>query len=271
VLDPACAIRHTLELGPGESARLAFVTGVAATREQALTVAERYQDIRTAQRAIDLSWTAAQIELRDLGIGAEEGVVLQRLASRLLLTDLHSPLKVKTPVENGLPLSGLWSLGISGDNPILLVRIEEPEHAPLVRQALLAHQYWRHKGLVSDLVVLNTRPTAYSDELDDRLRLLVRTGHALQLVDKPGGVFLRRADQMHPDVLNLLEGVARAVLEGDGGSIELQLNRRGERPEDPPAFEPVAEPRDYGAPPFERPELDYDNGLGDSTLRPEST
>ncbi|MBE0416319.1 MAG: hypothetical protein IBX63_00955 [Coriobacteriia bacterium] len=262
VLDPACAIRHTLELGPGESARLAYVTGVAATREVALTIAERYQDIRTAQRAIDLSWTAAQIELRDLGIGAEEGVVLQRLASRLLLTDPYSPLKVKSLVENGLPMAGLWSLGISGDNPILLVRIKEPEHAPLVRQALLAHQYWRHKGLVADLVVLNTRPTAYSDELDDRMRLLVRTGHALQLVDKPGGVFLRRTDQMHPDVLNLLESVARAVLEGDGGSIELQLNRRAEHPADPPAFEPAAEPREFDAPPFERPTLDHDNGLG---------
>jgi len=262
VLDPSCAIRHPLDLGPGESARIAYVTGVASSREDALTIAERYQDIRTAQRAIDLSWTAAQIELRDLGIGAEEGVVLQRLASRLLLTDPHSPLKVKTAVENGLPLSGLWSLGISGDNPILLVRIDEPEHAPLVRQALLAHQYWRHKGLVSDLVVLNTRPTAYSDELDDRLRLLVRTGHALQLVDKPGGVFLRRSDQMHPDVLNLLESVARAVLEGDGGSIELQLNRRGERPTDPPALEPAAEPREWAVPPFEQPELDYDNGIG---------
>ncbi len=262
VLDPACAIRHTLELGPGESARLAFVTGVAESRDDALTIAQRYQDIRTAQRAIDLSWTAAQIELRDLGIGAEEGVVLQRLASRLLLTDPHSLLKVKTAVENGLPLSGLWSLGISGDNPILLVRIDEPEHTPLVRQALLAHQYWRHKGLVSDLVVLNTRPTAYSDELDDRLRLLVRTGHALQLVDKPGGVFLRRADQMHPDVLNLLEGVARAVLEGSGGSIELQLNRRGEQPKHQPALVPAAEPGEWPAPDFERPTLDYDNGIG---------
>ncbi|MFU8890591.1 MAG: GH36-type glycosyl hydrolase domain-containing protein [Anaerosomatales bacterium] len=262
VLDPACAIRHVLELGPGESARLAYVTGVAASRDEALTLAERYQDIRTSQRAIDLSWTAAQIELRDLGIAAEDAVVLQRLASRLLLTDPYSPLKAKTPVENGLPISGLWSLGISGDNPILLVRIDEPEHAPLVRQALLAHQYWRHKGLVSDLVVLNTRPTAYSDELDDRLRLLVRTGHALQLVDKPGGVFLRRSDQMHPDVLNLLESVARAVLEGDGGTIELQLNRRGERPVDPPALEPVSEPREFDAPAFERPSLVHDNGLG---------
>lgn len=262
VLDPSCSLQHPVELGPGESARFAFVTGMASSREDALTIAERYQDIRTTQRAIDLSWTAAQVELRDLGIGAEEGVVLQRLASRLLLTDPHSQLKVTTAVENGLPLSALWQLGLSGDNPVLLLRIDEPDHAPLVRQALLAHQYWRHKGLVSDLVVLNTRPTAYSDELDDRLRLLVRTGHALQLVDKPGGVFLRRADQMHPDVLNLLETVARAVLDGGGGSIDLQLNRRGSRPSDPPGLAPAEGPRVFEAAPFERPNLAFDNSLG---------
>ena len=202
----------------GESVRLVFATGVADSRDAALRLTEKYSDVRSAQRAIDLAWTAAQLELRDLGISPQEAITLERLASRLVLTDPYSPLKVKTPVENGLQMSGLWSIGISGDLPILLVRVEDLEHAPLVRQALLAHQYWRHKGLVADLVILNTRPTGYADELDDRLRLLVRTGHALQLLDKPGGVFLRRADQMHPDVLNLLRSVARATLEGDGGS-----------------------------------------------------
>ena len=149
---------------------------------------------------------------------------------------------MKTPVENELPVSGLWSLGISGDYPILLVRVQELEHTPLVRRALLAHQYWRHKGLVADLVVLNTRPSAYSDELEERLRLLMRTGHGLQLLDKPGGVFLRRADQMHPDVLNLLVSTARAVVDGEMGTLELQLNRRSKRPAPPPAFTPSASP-----------------------------
>ncbi len=262
VLDPACAIRQTVVIEPGSSARLVFATGVAATREDALRLAEKYHDIRSAQRAIDLAWTAAQIELRDLGLTPQDAVVLERLGSRLLLTDPYSPLKVKTPEENGRPLSGLWSLGISGDLPILLVRIEDLEHAPLVRQALLAHQYWRHKGLVADLVVLNTRPTSYADELDDRLRLLVRTGHALQLVDKPGGIFLRRADQMHPDILNLLLSVARATLDGDGGSLELQLNRRSQRPEDPDPLVRRTERRHHETPPFERPRLLYDNGYG---------
>jgi len=267
VLDPACSARRGARVQPGESARFVFATGVARERDAAERLCEKYHDVRSAQRAIDLSWTAAQIELRDLGITPAQAVTLQRLASRLLLTDPYQRLKVTTPVENGLPISGLWSIGISGDYPILLVRVEELEHTPLVRQALLAHQYWRHKGLVADLVILNTRPTGYSDSLDDRLRLLVRTGHALQLVDKPGGVFLRRTDQMHPDVLNLLLSVARATLEGDAGSIELQLNRRADRPEDPDPLVPGRDREPYELVPLERPDLLYDNGYGGFAMR----
>ncbi len=261
VLDPCCAMRRALTVRPGETARLVFTKGVARTRDEALRLTEKYHEAAAAQRAIDLAWTASQLELRDLGITPREAVTIERLASRLLLTDPHSPLKIKTPVENGLRIDGLWSIGISGDHPILLVRVDEIEHAPLVRQALLAHQYWRHKGLVSDLVILNTKPSAYASELEDRLRLLVRTGHALQMLDKPGGVYVRRADQMHPDVLNLLLTVARACLDG-GTSLELQLNRRGELLATTDAFVPSRSPESWPAPPFARPELACDNGLG---------
>lgn len=262
VLDPCAALRRTVTVAPGETVRLVYTTGLAESREAAIRLTEKYHDVRSAQRAIDLAWTASQLELRDLGISPAEAVALERLASRLLLTDPHSPLKVKTPVENGLRIDGLWSIGISGDLPILLVRVEDLEHAPLVRQALLAHQYWRHKGLEADLVILNTRPTGYADELDDRLRLLVRTGHALQMLDRPGGVFLRRSDQMHPDVLNLLLSVARATLEGSRGSIELQLNRRGEHPERPAPLRPARDRSTWEPSPFSRPSLRYDNSLG---------
>ena len=262
VLDPCAAIRSGIDVGPGESVRLVYVTGAADTREKAVHLTEKYHDPASAQRAIDLAWTASQVELRDLGISPDEAIALERLASRLLLTDPFSPLKIQTPRENELPVNGLWSLGVSGDHPILLVRVEEVEHTPLVRRLLLAHQYWRHKGLLVDLVVLNTKPSGYSDEFDDRLRMLMRTGHALQLLDKPGGVFLRRADQMHPDVLSLLISAARAVLDGDGGTIELQLDRRGRRPSPPKALVPTHAPMlDMLNSPV-RPHLRFDNGIG---------
>jgi cyclic beta-1,2-glucan synthetase len=262
VLDPICSLRRRITVKPGGTTRIAFVTGIAEDRHEALLLAEKYSDLRSAQRAVDLAWSTSQIELRDLGISPDEAVVFQRLASRLLLTDPYSRIKMKTASENRLPMSTLWGLGISGDHPVLLVKIERVEDTQLVRQALLAHQYWRHKGFRCDLVILNTKPSAYHSELDDRLHLLVRTGHALQMADKPGGVFIRRADQIAPDVLNLLESVARATLEADRGPIALQLNQRGVRRDPPDPLVPKSEPREYPLPAFARPKLDFDNGYG---------
>ena len=71
----AARLRRTVTVPPGESVRLVFTTGVAetaATRRVRLT--EKYSDPRSAQRAIDLAWTAAQLELRDLGISPQEAV-----------------------------------------------------------------------------------------------------------------------------------------------------------------------------------------------------
>ncbi|MBN2841030.1 MAG: hypothetical protein JXP37_08765 [Coriobacteriia bacterium] len=262
VLDPICAIRQPLVVPPGETARLAFITGAAESRERIEFLAEKYHDIGNAQRAADLAWSTGRIELRDLGITPEESVTYLRLASRLLLTDPYSRLKVHTEVENQLPIAGLWEIGISGDYPILLLKIEQVDQTPLARQALLAHQYWRSKGFETDLVILNTRPTGYASELDGRLRTLLRTGHALQLTDRPGGVFLRTADQVRPEVRNLLESVARVVIEGDRGPIALQLDRRAHHPDPPYAFSPSAEPVEHPNPAVPRPALRFDNGIG---------
>jgi len=262
VLDPICSLRSRITVGPGATGRIAFITGVTHNREEALLLAEKYADLRSSQRALDLAWSTTQIELRDLGITPDQAVVFQRLASRMLLTDPYSRIKIKTSTESTLPMSAMWGLGISGDHPILLVKIERIEDAQLVRQTLLAHQYWRHRGFRCDLVVLNTKPSAYHSELDDRLQLLVRTGQALQMADKPGGVFIRRADQIDPGVLNLLESVAHATLEADRGPIALQLNQRGTRKELPAQFVPTREAREYPVPRHVRPRLEFDNGYG---------
>ncbi len=262
VLDPVCAISRTITLEPGMSAHLAFATGVAGSRDEILGLVEKYHDMRGVQRAFDLAWSTSQIELKDLGITPEEAVTYQRLASRLLLTDPYSRLKVHTEEEPRLQISGLWAIGISGDHPILLVEVERLEQTPLVRQALLAHQYWRSRGFECDLVILNTKPSAYASELDGRLRALLRTGHALQMLDRPAGVHLRVADQIAPEILDLLRSVARAVLKGDGGPIALQLDQRAERPTPPPPLLPSAEPVEDPAPAWERPRLLHDNGYG---------
>ncbi|HEY5549553.1 MAG TPA: glucoamylase family protein [Coriobacteriia bacterium] len=262
VLDPICSIRRVVRIEPGQTVRLAFSTGVATTREQALSLAEEYGDARAVQRAIDLAWGTGEIELRDFGIKPADAITYQRLASRLLLTDRYSRLKLKPRRENRLPISGLWGLGISGDHPILLVRIERLEDTPFVRQLLLAHRYWRHQGFRVDLVVLNTKPSAYVSELDDRLQTLVRSGSALQMLGQPGGVFLRQADQIDPAILTLLESVARVALDADAGPVKLQLDRRVTRPSPPALLVPTRPATGAPTPQPERPTLLADCGYG---------
>jgi hypothetical protein len=53
----------------------------------------------------------------------------------------------------------LWAFGISGDFPILLVRIRDGE-SPLLPEALQAFTYWRSRHVTVNLVILNDQDTA---------------------------------------------------------------------------------------------------------------
>ncbi len=235
VLDPIASLRQRVRLEPGESCRLSFVTAVAETREAALALSDKYHDPRAAARTLALAWTHSQVELRHLNISAEDAHLFQRLASHALYANrsLRPPAEILQ--RNVKQQSGLWAYGISGDLPIILVRIAETEEAEIVRQLLHAHEYWRLNGLSIDLVILNEHPSSYAQGLQEYLLNLIRTSPAQGMMDKPGGVFLRRADLMPEEDRYLLFAVARAVLVGRRGSLSQQLSRRvWEAPLPPP-------------------------------------
>jgi hypothetical protein len=58
----------------------------------------------------------------------------------------------------------------------------------LTQQVLQAHRYWRWCGLLADLVVLNDAGATCAARLKRWFR-----ASAAELVNKPGGIFLRNA------------------------------------------------------------------------------
>jgi cyclic beta-1,2-glucan synthetase len=224
VLDPIFSLRRRVRVLPGASVTVAFTTAVADTREEALALADQYHDIHGVTRAFELAWAHSQVELRHLHLSAEEAHLFQRLAGHVVFAGraLRSTSALSTN-RQGQP--ALWRHGISGDRPIVLARIAESSELPLVRQLLLAHTYWRLKGLEVDLVILNEHPSSYLEELQDLLHNLVRTSDAHALADKPGGVFVRQGDHLSTQDKLLLQAAARAVMTGDGGSLAAQVDR----------------------------------------------
>ena len=228
VLDPVFALRYRIKVAAGTTSRIAFWTAVAASREGALDLLDKHHEANSFTRAATLAWTQAQVQLRHLGIDSAEAGLFQRLAGHLLYA--HASLRPPSNVisEGGGPPSGLWSQRISGDLPILLLRIDDIEDIAIARQLLQAHEYWQMKGLAADLVLLNDRAASYVQDLQNALETLARMSQSRPrpgMHSVRGSVFVLRADLISDQTRRLLLAVARVVLVARHGGLADQLDR----------------------------------------------
>src|SRR4030095_11191777 len=152
---------------------------------------------------------------------------------------------------------------ISGDLPIVLLRVAEGASLPLVRQVLTAQEYWRIKGLRADVVILNEHPADYLDEMQSLLSRLMEEPPWAGWLGKPGGMFLLRADGMSDADRSLLSAVAHVVLPADLGDLVSQLERPAPCQydgHDVPRYAELQAPNPTGAP-MPIPPLVMENGL----------
>ena len=265
VLDPVVSIRHAVCIQPNEKARIDLVTGVAVTREAATALADKYHDPRLADRVFDLAWTHSKAELHHLNAVEAEAQMYARLAGSVIYATGRYRSSSSILIRNRRAQSGLWGYGISGDLPIVLVRIRDREKLDLVRQAVQAHAYWRMKGLNVDLVIWNEDDSVYRQELHDTIMSLIAASSEAAMVDKPGGVFLRRAEQIAEEDRVLLQAVARVVLMDNAGTLPEQVERRGRAPAPMAALKPVRHRAKTAAAETPKYDLAFFNGLGGFT------
>lgn len=228
VLDPIFSLRQQLRIAPGGVARVAFWTVVAPSRAELLDLIDKHHDRSAFDRARTLAWTQAQVQLRHLGIKSNEAADFQRLAAAILYADRRFRPSSEAIARGAGPQSGLWSHAISGDLPIVLLRIDDIEDIAQVRQLLRAHEYWRMKRLGVDLVVVNERTSSYVQDLQVAIDTAVRSSQSRPRLGEEfaqGAVFALRADLMTGEARALLQSVARVALVARRGPIADQLPR----------------------------------------------
>jgi cyclic beta-1,2-glucan synthetase len=226
VLDPIVAIRCPIRLAPGESAAIDFVSGAAGSREDCLALIEKYQDRHLADRVFDLAWTHAGVMLRQINASEADAQLYRRLAGSVLYADAALRAEPALLLRNRRGQSGLWGYAISGDLPIVLLKVAESAHIELAGQLIQCHAYWRLKGLKVDLVIWNEDHGGYRQQLQDQIMGLIATGTEAIAIDRPGGIFVRSADQISKEDRILLQAVARVIVSGRRGALAEQVKRR---------------------------------------------
>lgn len=228
VLDAVFSLRQRVLIPPGGTASIAFWTVVAPSRNELLDLIDQHHDRSAFDRAATLAWTQAQVQLRHLGMGSEEAADFQRLAAPILYTDRRLRASPELLRREAGAQSGLWAHGISGDLPIVLLRIDDLEDINQVRQLLRAHEYWHMKQLAVDLVILNERAASYVQDLQVAIEASVRSspsGRRLEEGLAQGVVHALRADLIGRVACGLLRSAARVELIARHGPIADRLAR----------------------------------------------
>lgn len=223
-LDPVASLRLTLRLVPGAMARLTFATAAAETEDELAARIDKYLQPMHIERATRMAATLAQVRLRDLALTVEEHLALQNLTTALMYS---TPRPAAKP--GPLDQRQLWRFGLSGDKPIVLVRIHAASGLPLVNALLRAQPWWSFGGLAVDMVVINSEPNSYLMPLQrdilalrDRLMQNVQNSFPQQAAHASSFHLLRDQETSATEKATLA-GLARVVLTADGRPLEVQV------------------------------------------------
>ena len=218
VLDPIFSIRKTVTIKPFESITIDLIVGHNTHRDHCLDLMASFREKIAVDRVFEVSWAHSQIVLQQLNIGPSNAQLFNRVAGYILNPHPAMRASQETRIESNLKnQSGLWGYGVSGDLPIILLRISLASQIPLLRELVVAHTYWRRKGLATDFIIWNEDDSSYRQQLHDEIQSVIAhmgpSGHD----SAQGGIFTIRPDQILEDDRKLILSSARIVINAQDG------------------------------------------------------
>jgi len=228
VPDPILSLRRNVELGPGEKMQITFGLGKVGSREEAYKMADTYDNPYATDRVFELATIYGLVELDHTGITAEQAHKFQKMAGVILYDAPKYRSDRETLAKNRKQQSGLWPYGISGDLPLVILRIRETKQLKAVEELISAHGFWRVKGLDTDLLIINDHPPTYADEVQESILQQIESSTERGMLNRKGGIFVVKSDDIPDEDLTLLLTVAVMVFEGEVPEISLKKDREGE-------------------------------------------
>ncbi len=195
--DPIIAMRRTVKVAPEGKVVLNLIISVSEDREEAINLVKDNMNNEKIERNMNLARAKVEAESMYLGIKAKDIEKYQNMLKYLIYQNPLKLLMYKSKIPEEAPTAELWKYGISGDLPILLVKIKDSSDIYVVKDALKAYEYFRVKNINIDLVILNEEKKTYENYvyediqsaiLDKNLSYLQNINggiHVLSNVDKP--------------------------------------------------------------------------------------
>lgn len=224
VTDACLASKRTIKIMPGEEIILDLVICISNDKDIVSKLLDKYRNTNVITKAFELARAKVEAESIYLGLKGTDIDKYQKLLSYTILNNPLKSLRLKQLPKRVYSQSNLWKYGISGDLPIILLKIEDLNDMYVVRDALKAHEYFRNKNIKVDLVILNNEENSYDQYVNYEIENAILNNQVEYLKNISGGIFIININQIDKEDIELLEFKSNITINAKDGDIKTAID-----------------------------------------------
>ena len=220
VTEPVVAFRRSINIKPKEKKQLNLIISVGKTKEKVLENCKKYQIVENVEKSFELSKAKNEEQSRYLMINGKQIRQYQKVLSYIIFNNPAKKIDLRKLPKKKYYQNEVWKYGISGDIPIILVKISDISETYILKEILKLYEFIRYKNFEVELVILDEEKHSYENYVSEEIENLIQNNQMAYLKNIKGGIFELSKNEISKDDIELLEFLATIIINGNEVSLE---------------------------------------------------
>ena len=220
VTEPIVALKRNMKIKPGQKSTMNLIISVGENKEKIIENIKKYKIEENIQKAFELSKAKNEAQSRYLRVKGTQIRNYQKILSYIIFSNPAKKLNLEKLPKHKYEQSELWKYGISGDVPIILIKIKDINETYIIKEILKAYEFIRTKNFEIELVIIDEEKHSYENYVREEIDGLILNSQLSYLKNIRGGIFELSKNEISKEDLELLEFVAKIIIDGNKGGLE---------------------------------------------------
>ena len=228
VTEPIVALKRTIKVPSKKKVTLDFILSVNNESQKAKENLQKYLSYENVKTEFELSKARVEAESRYLRVKGKEIEIYQKMMSYIIFDNPIKSMWMKANKKIKYKQSELWKFGISGDFPIILVKIKDINDSYVIDEVLKAYEYLRTKGVFTELVIIDEEKHSYENYVKEEIEGSILNEQLGYLKNQRTGIFVLSKGEINKNDISIIEFVSSILIEAKNGGIENNIKEREE-------------------------------------------
>lgn len=213
----AISLKKYIEINPNEEVIIDYYIAIGESIEEIKELKEKYTKFNADTRLFELAKGRSVIENRFLNLKGTQVEMYNKILSEVINGSKTIEKYEDNTKQNRLKQSDLWKFGISGDLPIILVKINDINDSYVIEQLVKMQDYFFYKKIKIDLVILNEEANSYEQYLNEKIFEIMGKENTNYLFNQNGGIHILKKYTITKEEINLIYSYSNVIIEASKG------------------------------------------------------